>query len=120
MIDQSATAAPGFTAVKIWGYSDDLIEVEGIDGSDEYSAADPYPWAGTITAPSGDQLLVRATFVGTDDLNWVISVENTTRFPSWKIHFEESPDHKEDAALVVEVPVGSSFSVLKAPQWDEG
>ena len=96
--------------VTIYGASDDLLEVEGsIAGADEYGAYGG-PVSGTLVAPNGDALIVRAEFCkpGAPG-DWTLSIENTNTFPDWPIRFGERPDQGSDPALIIEVPDGTVF-----------
>jgi hypothetical protein len=93
--------------ITIYGASDDLVEVEGYI-RDEFEAYKP--WKGTLIAPNGDRLIIRAEFSKAGaEADWTLSIENTGTYPSWPIKFGERPDREGDPAIIIDVPEGTIF-----------
>lgn len=75
--------------VKIYGASDDLIEVSGIAGEDEFNADSDSRWVGILEAPDGDTALVYVDYRpgGT----WTVALgqfEEGYKIPAWPQTFE--------------------------------
>lgn len=94
--------------IRIYGYSDDLVEIEGDEGEEEY----PLKKNGTtirLTSPEGDVLDVKLKF-GKE--SWEINVITTTdrETPAWPMWFSvrEGSDEK-DPVLNVNCPIGTKF-----------
>ncbi|MDE8648180.1 hypothetical protein PXH69_24745 [Rhodococcus qingshengii] len=100
----------------MYGASDDLVEFEGAI-SEEFQAYDA--WAGLLTAPNGETLIVRAEF-GKDgsDSAWTLAVENTSTLAQWPVQFAVRPDHinndddDRDPAIRITVPTGTTITEL--------
>jgi hypothetical protein len=64
--------------ITIYGASDDLVEVEGCDGADEFYADGNGRWQADLIGPSGtDAMRVRAEYDPDGSGCWVISLSQT-------------------------------------------
>lgn len=92
------------STLAIYGASDDLVVVEA-DGKfvDDFSAYNG--WAGRVLAPDGQSLIVRADSPDSED-HWTLNIETTGTWPSWDIHFAESPE-EGTPAVIIDVPAGT-------------
>lgn len=71
------------------------------------------PWRGRVTAPTGETLDVEATY--SDDAastRWVFEVENAGAWPEWSMRFAPRGDVDGAAALVLDVPDGTTVEQL--------
>lgn len=73
--------------IEIYGASDDLIEVEGCEGADEFYADGKGRWQADLVGPGGtEQMRVRAEYDPDGSGCWVISLSQTAEgvpFPAW-------------------------------------
>lgn len=72
--------------IRIYGASDDLIEVEGCEGADEFNSYErgPVMWRGDLHAPDGDAMRAYALYDGC----WSIAlgqVDEGKPLPDWDI-----------------------------------
>lgn len=90
----------------IYGASDDLVEFEGAI-RDEFNVDRNGEWAGTLIAPTGEALKVKAVY-GPDE--WELSLGNVPGHasPDWPIRFGERPDREDDPAIIIDVPSGTT------------
>ena len=68
--------------ILIYGASDDLIEVAGCDGADEFNHYEREPWVGDLVAPDGSAMRVHVLFDGC----WHVAVGQVAEdrpFPGW-------------------------------------
>ncbi|MFJ1510937.1 hypothetical protein [Cellulosimicrobium funkei] len=100
--------------ITIYGASDDLVEVEGAI-REEFELG----MEGTrlrLIAPDGESLDVWAQFCARGQhvtLDWTISVEATTGYPSWPIRFHGREDYEGDPAVTIDAPVGTTVSEVR-------
>jgi hypothetical protein len=85
------------------GGSDDLIEIEGVKGGDEFGALskDEEFIAGTFNL--GGKLRIRALYDGCWSFS-VGQVDEDIPLPNWPIRVEQSPRTPYSVRLVVECP----------------
>jgi hypothetical protein len=87
-----------------YGASDDLIEVEGVKGADEFSAwlkNDEGVVAGSFVL--GGKIRVRAIYDGC----WTFAVGQVNEdvpLPAWPVRMDQSPEVPYSARLTIEVP----------------
>jgi hypothetical protein len=96
--------------IRIYGASDDLVEVDA-DVRDEFNLGRD----GTrlrLTAPDGQSLDVVAQFCPPGDarLDWTLAVEAHDSYPSWPVRFTERPDYEGDPAVEVDAPEGTTVT----------
>lgn len=101
--------------ITIYGASDDLVEVEGCEGADEFYAASVKDgevcWHGRLIALDGDvreQLCVRAIFDGC----WhfaVGQVDESLPLPAWPLTFRQGTKEEAEYSVVlaVDAPEGT-------------
>lgn len=90
--------------LKIYGASDDLVEVEGAL-RDEFNADSNSRWVGEVIAPNGDGLLVTAAYLHAGV--WALGVGPTDEgafLPAWDIRVTNCDDNDYSAMLVITVP----------------
>lgn len=82
--------------IKIYGASDDLIEVEGCEGAGEFSTGADDCWQADLIGPGGTEAMrVHAAFDPDGSGCWVISlsqVNESVSFPAWGNGTERHPD----------------------------
>ena len=108
--------------ITIYGASDDLVEVDGCEGADEFYVANvddgKVCWHGDLVAPGGtEQLRARAIY---DDGVWSIALGQTddgVPFPAWRNDTEQAPRTDYSAAVVIDAPAGTRLTnVWPEPQ----
>lgn len=78
------------STIVITGASDDLVEVEGCKGADEYPYPSHGPWRGDLISPDGGQLRIHVLFDGC----WHVAVgpvDDGIPIPPWPIEFKNTP-----------------------------
>jgi hypothetical protein len=89
----------------IYGASDDLVEVEGPISAE----FDCYgKWAGKLTSPDGETLLVSVEY-GRKEWEIAVYASSEDGFPSWPIQFTERPDRDSDPAVKIFAPAGTTI-----------
>jgi hypothetical protein len=102
--------------ITIHGASDDLIEVEGCEGADEfYSGSDDsrmLAWIADLTGPGDERMRVAAWYDGC----WHISVGQSGEdhpLPAWPLAFTQGPGGLPAEALEGRAPVPApAYSVV--------
>lgn len=94
--------------IKIYGASDDLVEVEGCEGADEFNTYEggKVMWRGDLFAPNGEQMRAYALYDGC----WHVAVgqvDERVPFPSWPVRHEQSDVVKYSTAVVIDAPDGT-------------
>jgi hypothetical protein len=101
--------------VRIYGASDDLVEVRGCSGADEFSAPEPGVWRGDLVAPDGGALRVHVMYDGC----WHVAVGQVDEdfpLPDWPLRFEvQRAGARQErvgysTALIAEVPDGTRLT----------
>jgi hypothetical protein len=109
--------------IVFYGASDDLVEVAGCEGEDEFCIAnvkdDQVCWHGDLVAPGGrEQMCVSAIYDGC----WSFAVGQTMEdvpFPDWGNGFGQSPDVAYSVELRIDAPEGTRLTnIWPAPQGD--
>lgn len=93
--------------ITITGASDDLVEVEGCKGADEFTYPSQGPWRGDLVAPDGAQLRVHVMFDGC----WHVSVgqvDEDVSLPDWPMTFSQSSKYATE--LCLEAPDGTRLT----------
>lgn len=100
--------------VTIYGASDDLIEVEGIDGADEFNDTSGH-WRGLLEAPNGEAAIVYVDY--RPDGTWTVALgvfEEGILLPAWPQSFEVNPANCEySVTATIEVPDGTRISEIE-------
>lgn len=109
--------------IRIYGASDDLIEVEGCPGGDEFNSyqlgADGAPgalmWRGDFRAPSGNIMRAYAVLDGC----WSIALgqaDDELHFPSWPVTITQHPDTTYSTMAEIDAPDGTVLENV----WPDG
>lgn len=105
--------------ITIYGASDDLIEVEGCEGADEFNSYEhgPVMWRGDLIAPDGDALRVHALYGGC----WSVAVgqvDEDRPLPDWDIDvFQEG---RYSTGVKVDAPQGTRLVNVWPSNWPGG
>ena len=104
----------------IYGYSDDLVEVEGCVGADEFNVRDR--WQGDLVGPgASEQVRVHCWF--DDDGCWQVGVGQTiedVQLPAWPVTItqlsavagrESGPGYS--ARLAIDAPEGTRLTNVR-------
>ncbi len=96
--------------ITIYGASDDLIEVAGCKGADEFNAYGNAlaMWGGDLIAPDGTQLRVYAIYDGCWHFS-VGQVDEDVRLPSWPVAIEQE-ERGYSTRLRIEAPDGTRLT----------
>jgi hypothetical protein len=92
--------------IRIYGASDDLIEVEGCKNADEFNSYErgPVMWRGDLRAPDGDVVRAYALFDGC----WSIAlgqVDEDRPLPDWDIQIVQ--EGRYSTAAQIDAPDGT-------------
>lgn len=98
--------------IEITGNNDDLIEVSGCEGEDEYnnSADTLVKLSGNLVAPDGSGVRVHALY---ENGCWSFSVgllDEDTPWPGWDMTITEG-DRAYNTLLSIDAPEGTKFIV---------
>lgn len=112
--------------ITIYGCSDNLVEVAGCDGADEFYVNGDSRWQGDLTSPDGTQMRVHCWF--DDDGCWQVGVGQTDddhQLPPWPITITQqlamSPDNPGYSALLsIDAPEGTKLVNIKPDPRDDG
>jgi hypothetical protein len=88
---------------KFYGASDDLIEVEGVKGADEFSAMTHTDGGVAGVFNLGGKLRIRAIYDGCWSFS-VGQVDEDIAIPDWPIRVEQHPTTPYSACLIIECP----------------
>lgn len=98
--------------ITIYGASDDLVEVAGCEGADEFNSDD---WTGDLIAPDGSQMRV---YVRYEIGHWsvgVSQVDEEFQLPGWPVTITQAPAMNPDnpgysALLTIDAPDGTRLA----------
>jgi hypothetical protein len=96
--------------ITIHGASDDLVEVDGCKGADEFGADD---WSAELVAPDGGQMRVYCRFE--DNGCWsvgVSQVDEDVPLPSWPLTITQQ-ERGGSALLTIDAPEGTRLTNVK-------
>lgn len=98
--------------ITFYGASDDLVEVAGCEGADEFNSDD---WSGVLIAPDGGRMRVYVRF----EINgcWSVGmgqVDEKFQLPSWEHSITQAPAMNPDnpgysALLTINAPKGTEL-----------
>lgn len=103
--------------ITIYGASDDLVEVSGCEGANEFNAD---RWQGDLIAPGGtEQMRVHCWY--DDDGCWQVGVGQVledVQLPAWPVTITQAPAMNPDnpgysALLSVDAPEGTRLENVK-------
>lgn len=100
--------------ITIYGTSDDLIEVEGCEGADEFSTDGDGCWQADLVAPDGTGMRVRAEWDPPWGCGWVISLSRAGdgAFPDWGNGIGEG-DGEYSLYVRIDAPEGTRLDNIK-------
>jgi hypothetical protein len=96
---------------KFYGASDDLIEVEGVKGADEFTALADGPFAAVFNL--GGKMRVYAIYDGC----WMFAVgqvDEDIPLPNWPVRIKQHPETKYTVLLEIDVPDDVKLFVEKS------
>lgn len=98
------------TTIKIYGASDDLVEVEGCKGADEFNSYErgPLMWRGELLGPTGNPMRIHAIFEGC----WSFAVgqcDEELPMPDWPIRITQHDDPRYSVLLEIDAPEGTEL-----------
>lgn len=101
--------------IRIYGASDDLVEVEGpIHGADEYTSDGT--WTGVLEGPDGHTAYVYADY--RPNGTWTVSLgqfEEGYALPAWPITLRVDMDECDYSTVAsIEVPEGTTLKEVSA------
>lgn len=94
--------------IEAYGASDDLVEVEGCSGGDEFTHYNAGIWRGDLVAPDGGSLRLHIFYDGC----WHVAVgqvDEEFNFPNWPISFRQEAAGYS-TVLTVEAPDGTRLT----------
>jgi len=105
--------------ITICGHSDDLVEVEGCEGADEFSPGGSARWQGDLVAPgAAEQMRVHCWF--DEDGCWQVGVGQTIedcQLPPWPLTITQQPHGRGapgySALLTIDAPEGTRLTNVK-------
>lgn len=99
--------------ITIYGAGDDLVEVDGCEGADEFTATGASEWRGDLVAPGGsDQLRIYAEYDAAHNGCWLIAVTQTDEdvpLPDWPITIG-THDRGYSTLLSIDAPPGTRLT----------
>lgn len=95
--------------ITVYGASDDLVEIEGIEGADEFNIYNE-SWKGVIEAPNGDTAILYVDY--RDNGCWTSALgiyEEDYKLPDWpvKITVNYTKGTRYSTYTTIEVPDGT-------------
>jgi hypothetical protein len=101
--------------ITINGASDDLIQVEGCEGADEFYLSSAGGWQGDLVGPDpADQLRVWC-WLDDDSGAWQVGVGQVLEavpMASWPVKFSQDPNGYS-ARLTIEAPEGTRITNIR-------
>lgn len=97
------------TIIKVSGYSDDLVEVEGCKGADEFEYPSKGLWRGDLIAPNGESMRVHVFY----DECWHVSfgqVAEGIPFPEGWVFAWENQEKLYAVTAVINAPEGTRLT----------
>lgn len=99
-------------SIVIYGASDDLVEIEGCEGADEFSVYDE-TWRGDLIAPNGEAIRVHLIYDGC----WHVAlgqVIEDVQFPDWPVRYSQQKRHDGSdgysARVEIDAPEGTCLT----------
>lgn len=98
--------------VTVYGASDDLVEIEGINGADEFNCDGK--WVGVLEAPDGGTALLYVDY--RDNGCWTVTIgrfEEEYALPAWPVVFTANDKEcKYSTYATITVPDGTTITSL--------
>lgn len=106
--------------ITIYGASDDLVEVDGCEGADEFNVDDEDRWQADLIAP-GDTGQMRVHCWFDKEGCWQVGVGQTIedcQLPPWPISITQAPVMNPDnegysALLTIDAPAGTRLENVR-------
>jgi hypothetical protein len=93
--------------IRIYGASDDLIEVEGCENADEFNSYEKGPavWRGDLRAPNGEVMRAHAVFDGC----WSVALGQADEepMPTWPISIQQHRSITYSVMAEIDAPDGT-------------
>lgn len=107
--------------IEIYGASDDLVEVEGCEGADEFAVDDEDRWQGDLIGPGGADQQMRVHCWYDNDGCWQVGVGQViedVQLPAWPIAITQAPARTPglpgySALLSIDAPEGTRLANVK-------
>ncbi|MFV2172404.1 hypothetical protein ACFHW2_11520 [Actinomadura sp. LOL_016] len=101
--------------IVIYGASDDLVQVEGCPGADEFNVYGdgPVMWRGDLIAPGGDAMRVHVLLA---DGCWHIAIgqaDESIPLPSWPFRIVNTPDCGYSVVALITAPDGTRLDNVR-------
>lgn len=101
--------------ITIYGASDDLIEVAGCKGADEFSPDAGDAWHADLIAPDGGQMRVYARYERNGA--WSVAAaqaDDDIPFPAWpvKVRAAAGREPRYSAVLEIDAPEGTRLAAI--------
>lgn len=98
-------------SITFYGASDDLVEVEGCPGADEFNVYGPaiMCWRGDLVAPDGSTMRISALY----ESCWSFAVGQADEdhpLPEWPVRIAQSPEVRYSVLLEVDAPDGTTLT----------
>lgn len=105
--------------IKIYGASDDLVEVAGCEGADEFNVygSSRLGW-GADLATAAEALRVYAIYDGC----WSFAIgqaDESVSLPSWPVRITQHPDVRYSVLLEIDAPDGTRLTNVWPARKDE-
>lgn len=96
--------------IRIYGASDDLIEVEGCEGADEFNSYQQglVMWHGELRAPNGEVIKAFALYDGC----WSIALGQAAEdqpFPEWPVKVRQHTSLDYSVMVEIDAPDGTAL-----------
>lgn len=93
----------------VYGASDDLVELDGIDGADEFSIGNKDSWTGVLVAPNGETALLYVDYRRNGCWTTALGLyEEDYSLPDWPV------------TITVDAKNGSSYSTYMTVEVPDG
>lgn len=98
------------------GASDDLIEITGPDGADEFNVHGPgqIMWSADVVDPDGSPVIRVLVLLLDDNGCWHVAagqVDEDTPMPDWPISIRQDPTCSYAAELQIDAPDGCTLAI---------
>jgi hypothetical protein len=97
-------------SITVHGASDDLVEVDGCPGGDEFQVYGGY-FEGDLIAPGGAVLHITVSFTDSGDgWAWKVTtgpVDDDIPAPDWPIERSHRPSYEDDDLVTIDAPPGT-------------
>ncbi|HZB31251.1 MAG TPA: hypothetical protein VE465_13890 [Streptosporangiaceae bacterium] len=104
--------------IKIYGASDDLVEVEGCEGADEFNVYgtdtpdSEVMWRGDLIAPGGTEAM-QVHAIRTGEGCWAVAIgqaDESIPLPPWPVRIEQHRSIPYSTVLRIDAPYGTRLT----------